>query len=572
MNGQHMGSHVKQDSARPGLDRAYAQVGLGAEEQWSETPAASHSAILQAGRLARPRQLLLRIGGMLRRRVVTIDMDDERIRVVVLEGGRVKRWGRADLVELGYRQDDGNVPTIAEMSEELGALLNELYPCSGRVVTSLPLQNTLARSFTLPRIGRRLLGQVILAEVMEMVPFSVDEVDVAARSNRTGTGYQVVAIATPKGSIDKQVQIIKQVGKRPSATYSKAAALALAVGVEDLVVVDLTSDEATVVLVREGDPRVAHRTEVADPSVDLAGAADALVKVIDRVASTDHTQGAGDAGQPVSAIFVDHTARERPLADELKKRTDLEVLTLTPSSRYPDLFPAQEYGVNMGLARLDGARPRIWKRVLKPTSPPLGLLPQRHRLRPFPLVQFLMLAIFSTLGYTSFLAADGVDATRSTENTLSSQILDLENRVRSRNLVLAIQGVADTRRSDDSKTSGLLESKLISLDSKAEILLARLTAISEQFGPSQVNPSTILLSEDRVFITGTAASYQQLVQYSKDLRESDIFPDARILQADKTSGSGFGSSSANLGAGAISFQLQAFFPSVEASTTDAISN
>lgn len=144
MNRQHMGSHVKQDSARPGLDRAYAQVGLGAEEQWSETPAASHSAILQAGRLARPRQLLLRIGGMLRRQVVTIDMDDERIRVVVLEGGRVKRWGRADLVELGYRQDDGNVPTIAEMSEELGALLNELYPCSGRVVTSLPLQNTLA--------------------------------------------------------------------------------------------------------------------------------------------------------------------------------------------------------------------------------------------------------------------------------------------------------------------------------------------------------------------------------------------------------------------------------------------
>ena len=89
--------------------------------------------------MSRPRRLLLKIGGMLRRRVVTIDMDDERIRVVVSEGGRVKRWGRADLVGLGQHQGNGNVPPEAEMSEELGALLNELFPCSGRLVTRLTL-------------------------------------------------------------------------------------------------------------------------------------------------------------------------------------------------------------------------------------------------------------------------------------------------------------------------------------------------------------------------------------------------------------------------------------------------
>lgn len=127
---------------------------------------------------------------VLRRRTVTVVLTDAYLKVVVLRGSRVLSWGEVRVVEddsAACEEDHSG----GSWTDSLSPLLRKLEAGRHRLVFEVPLSATIMRSFDLPRIGRKYLGQVVESEVLESVPFSADQVDVTWRASRNAQGMDV---------------------------------------------------------------------------------------------------------------------------------------------------------------------------------------------------------------------------------------------------------------------------------------------------------------------------------------------------------------------------------------------
>ena len=90
------------------------------------------------------------------------------------------------------------------------------------------------RHFPLPKkVGKRYLERMIIAEVLDAIPFKEEEVDISWRLLREYGAHGALAIAVPKANIDAQVKLCSETGLKPKAAYAKATALALMAGADD---------------------------------------------------------------------------------------------------------------------------------------------------------------------------------------------------------------------------------------------------------------------------------------------------------------------------------------------------
>ena len=150
----------------------------------------------------------------------------------------------------GHSEEDRFV--IAAM----GSLMEELRARRARLVIDLPLYIPLVRHLKLPPVRRRFLEPVLISEIAGAIPFAEHEVDIKWHAVKDGDSSRALAIAVQKDVVDSHVRRMKDAGQGPVATYSQAAALALAAGVSDAMVVHLARDRESVVLVRDGAPQV----------------------------------------------------------------------------------------------------------------------------------------------------------------------------------------------------------------------------------------------------------------------------------------------------------------------------
>jgi len=170
------------------------------------------------------RQALLQ----LRRFTVTFSMEEGVIRIVVFRGSQVVSWDHVTLTPDGG--NSGEDPETPSDSARFREVLSGLNIRRARIVADLPLFTSLERQFHLPQASRSYVQPMVIAEVLDTIPFSRDEVEIAWHSQHVRNGYEVVAVAAPTSTIDSQVRFARDAGLTPRGTYSKASALALASG------------------------------------------------------------------------------------------------------------------------------------------------------------------------------------------------------------------------------------------------------------------------------------------------------------------------------------------------------
>ena len=183
----------------------------------------------------------------LHRFTVTLSMEEGVIRIVVFRGSQVVKWDHVTLSpEIGISSEEPDPPSD---SARFRQVLTELNIRRARVVADLPLFTSLERQFRLPRASRSYVQPMVVAEVLDTIPFSGDEVEIAWHSQHVQGGYDVVAVAAPKSTIDSQVRFARDAGLTPRGTYSKASALALASGLPNAILIHNQPAETGIVLV-----------------------------------------------------------------------------------------------------------------------------------------------------------------------------------------------------------------------------------------------------------------------------------------------------------------------------------
>ena len=416
------------------------------------------------------------------------------------------------------------------------SLLRELNARRSRLVTALPLYIPLVRHLMLPPMSRRYIRQVVVSELEGSIPFTLAEVDVKWHLSKAkrGEDSHVMAIAVQKKVVDAHVQGLKEAGKGPQTTYSQAAALAVATGVPDAMLVHLGTRQAAVVLVREGVPRVVHRMMTAEGDQSPRELAEALGRAVEQMEGYDLTLETDTVSQRLPVVLTGEVPGDGTLERELELVLQRDVLPLSPPVERPEGFPSAEYATNIGLALLGRAKPAIWRRGFNHRPAALNLLSERHLPAPIPFVPILTFLALGLLAVGAFY--------------LTGQISDLKASVVANERLLKLKENALTKYKRDlnpinKAQKDATEARTLTLEMKS-----RLAELSEEFDtlgswfemietitektlPDGVKVSDLTpLQGDKFRLAARAPTLGHAIRYVANIRGSGLFTKVDLLQ------------------------------------------
>ena len=265
----------------------------------------------------RLRMSLYRMAFRLRPTTLTLSLENGVVRAVAFKGRNVIAWA---VTSLDSPRDQEETEAPAESATEalagdagpLGRLLKEMPTGRVRLVTDMPMYAPMIRQLHLPKVAGRYRQQVILSEVLETIPFEPEEVDVSWRLRQDSQSEEAFAVAVPKRSVDDQVRIVKEAGLSPLAAYTKATALAFAIGIPNAIVVHLDRDRVATVLVHESTPQVVHQQEFPWTTTDPQEQADALAAAVDQVAGYYQARSPASDSDPLPVVLTGQMPNETP--------------------------------------------------------------------------------------------------------------------------------------------------------------------------------------------------------------------------------------------------------------------
>lgn len=511
---------------------------------------------------------LARLIRPLRRRTITVSMEEGHIRVVTLVGRKVTSWGISVADSRGPDDDDVEVATGSWRSKELRALLRTMPGGGGRVVSNLPLYTALFRHLRLPKIGNRYLGKVVLSEVLETLPFLEHEADVVWRSGRVGTGHAVSVVVVPRQAMDAHVQMLKGARARPAAVHSAASSLALAAGVPDVIVIDLHPDSAGIVLVQSGVPRVVHRVEMQSSAAVSEETCVAVARGVEIVAGCYVRDTEDEEVSELPIVLTGPLSRDADIVRPLEAMLAREVLAIHPPFRCPEHFPTSEYAANLGLALADRQRGHLLRKVLGREPSPANLLPERHRSRVVPVLPLTVLTSLALFMYAGLVFGNNVDDTYAHRATLSSRVAVLEREARSLEITLAGEAVLLGRTQTALQLAQNIESRKTAIEGGMEERLAQLETITRSSLPAKVRLSTLLSEANGFILEGTAPTYGDVILYAENLQESGLFSTVTIAQIQTLANASVGGED-NAASGSVSFLIKPSIPLPPAPPTTA---
>lgn len=462
----------------------------------------------------------------LHRLTVTLSMEEGVIQIVVFRGRQVVGWDRFMLTpESG---NSGEEPESLSDSARFRKVLTALNIRRARLVADLPLFTPLERQFHLPQASRSYVQPMVIAEVLDTIPFSRDEVEIAWHSQHVRDGYEVVAVAAPRSTVDNQVRFAREAGLTPRGTYSKASALALASRVPNAILIHNQPSETGIVLVRAGSPIVVHHLDTPDPNSLPQDRADALAVAVDQVLGFYQTlvPGADDVGLPV--VMTGLVGEIGEYEEILQRTLGRQVLTCPAPSRAPDGFPASEYAANLGLLLADkaGGKPRGQGPLRMGPTP--NLLPERHLAQGLPAQAFLIFVVLILMGAAINPTTVQVEALVQQADDLTAALVPLRNEVRERRTDVGLESDAKKELEDVNQQIAALEARVEDLDKDMATLLSRLESITETSLPSGVRLASLAPGKGGFALNGNADSHGGILQYAANLRSSDLFSNATI--------------------------------------------
>ena len=510
----------------------------------SRLAARSYTAILRSI-VTLYRRVIVSIGSMYQAFVfrsastsMTLAIEDGHARLLVLKGGRIIAWRSDQISEppdvsgvVSADQAESEDGVEAPVFDPLAHLLDSLPARSKRVVADLPLHLPLLRHIPLPDVKGKILREIVNAEVLSSVPFSQEEVDIQWRVEQGENVREASVIAIPRDRMDDQIRLLNGSQLAPSAVYSKASSLAVAVARADVFILHMTQAQTAVILVREGVTRIVHRLELPG---GLSEQAEAIAMGVGQVAGYHRSQRPDDDVGDLPIVVTGEVDHVEELVGLLATTLNRPVYPFEPELESPEGFDSTEYASNIGLYLVAHS-----KKSAKMISAQ-NVLPERHRPRPLPVVPTAVFTGLLLLGFLAFNLAGWVSGVSDETGPLNARLDIREEQAREYRLATVRQNVVDRRIADVDLEALALVNNLDSFEQEMETLLTRLSGITGNAESSNVALTRVVPIPEGFSVSGSANSYSEVLGYAASMRDSPNFQDARVLQVADSAGSTLG--------------------------------
>ena len=290
---------------------------------------------------------------LLHRRVITVNVEAQGVRVLVVKGDRVITWGEEPLAPGLVRE--GVVADPAAVAPFLKSLFASHRLLGGKLVVSVTGLRSIPRTLDLPKMEPKLMGTAVLHEAKREMPVPLEEIYLSWQPLETDNGHQrIFALGVPRDTIDPLLKAITLAGKRAGSVDIKPLALARAVDRRDAIIADLESDSVDVVIVKDGMPAlmraVVIRADGADGGERVERFREELVRTV-KFYNDTHRQEPIAPSTPLfltGALALEAAAAEAAIS--LESLVQYPIEPLAPPLECPPDFPAYRYAVNIGLA------------------------------------------------------------------------------------------------------------------------------------------------------------------------------------------------------------------------------
>jgi len=325
----------------------------------------------------------------LAKKIVTLDIDNTSVRLLELDGNRVKRWGTTAL-EPGM-VENGNVVN----PELVGARIRELMVTLGirasSVVSSISGAFAISRVVLIPRSGNDSLQRRVRQLAEDITPIPMTELFLTWRQlATTENDVEILLLAVPRSVVNYHTATLQAAGLRAMALNLKTVAVASISTLPDIVALNVGPSSIDVALIVNGLPYVLHTVSLATDGfsgqVDAAQVVSSVTQAVEFYNSRNPQNPlAGD----VPILLAGRDVMAPTYGEYIQEHTGRTVMLPEPPVDYPPHLSTAEYGVNIGLAvRRDGIEGH--PNALTPMSINVLLGPQRQ-------FNFSLLAVITVL-------------------------------------------------------------------------------------------------------------------------------------------------------------------------------
>ncbi len=471
------------------------------------------------------------------KKVVTLYVDDTSLRLLVAQGGRVKKCAilplEPGLVEDGVVVDEAKVATLIRgffKAQRVGA---------GNIVAGLSGLHCLSQMITLPHLPEAMMTEAIEREAERVLPVPIEELYLSWQIlPAPGEEVSIFLVALPRKAADALIKTLHRAGVKPYLMDLAPLALARVVDADTAVAVNVRSDEVDIVILAEGIPQFIRSLSLPGKARSPAERLSAIKGELERTIKFYNSSHVDKPFEPGVPVFVSGEPLEtaeacQSLADSLK----YSVSPLPLPMQCAEDIVASQYLVNIGLA-LRETLPGEWT---SPLVVSLNALPEAYRPKALTLGRILLpLGMVVGIGAIIFLwmLAQGATADRYSlqeQVDLNNSLLEMRMQKwqEQNNAVVELQGQVEELR----KTSDDLNAALDRLRSQQEMINGDLTAaISATNNPGNVSLGSIVHTSSGLTISGISTTNTAILDYAKALQDTGRFSEVTISNLESTEG------------------------------------
>ena len=287
---------------------------------------------------------------MFSKKITTLNIETNSIRVLVLNGKSIEWWGSAPLEPGTVR--DGSILEQQALGQAIDGLIKGLKVPRDRMIVSLTGLHFTFRVLTVPKLKSDEMGAAIRRTAQKEMPLPLEELYLTWQLMGLKGGKQdVFVLGVPREPVDLVIKALTEVSIKPYIMDLKALALARVANRQESLVLDLESDNFGITLVAEGSPAI-MRTFIPrrgdmileDNVRRLAGEIVRTVEFYNR----DHTENPIAPDLPVflTGELADNPDTPAIVQDEI----EYPITPIPIPFAHDTIFPAASFAVNAGLA------------------------------------------------------------------------------------------------------------------------------------------------------------------------------------------------------------------------------
>ena len=281
--------------------------------------------------------------------LVTLNIGSAGIRLMAIQGKRVRTWGEVPL-EPGLVQD-GFILHPNTVAAAINGLFESLKVSRSQVIVSLSGMSFTYRTLSLPAMSQAAQEEAILRGARREIPVPIENLYITWQQVGESDGeISYFIIGVPRNLIDSLVQTLREAGINPYMMDLRALALARTANQADAILLSLEPDYFDIVVVASGKPATIH---TVIPRGEGANIEDNIMRAVDELNKTVGFYNSSHPEEPLQPdtplILTGELSVDPGTSQLIQAEIEYPVEPMLPPIVLPPDFPLDLYTTNIGL-------------------------------------------------------------------------------------------------------------------------------------------------------------------------------------------------------------------------------